>query len=1173
MNLRGSFAACALLFSPLTVLGEDPVILTVINNADKPVYATTVSVPKPSEQPFELVRRDGTVFPVFQHTANGQTGLRTILSLKPRERMDFTLREAKAWGSPTANSSASFDAATGTASLSNGLINFSYKDGKWSLAYSTDPAVNICQDNQLDYWLSDKRHGRLMDHSDEKLRGMGLLRSTESAKITGGKAKINPDGSATLVLTKSFPSAGKNTVWEETYTLNAAEPVLIYKTRWTCTDKVTRNVAYVGLGAALKGEYGPLLQGRLRFKYDIPASGEEVTASGISVANTTKTSSEGPRVLLSGKNNGFTRVSWRNERCWAGVDSELGNGLVFSTLKNADVRFIPGNTVWVISNTGYSIRLLDHIQENQPYEFSKKEPLELGFAIAATSAEVGVWNQGRYLFQNVTNDKTPTIGDACTVYLNGSPVKAGEADRLNWKRGDENLIADGNTLRTFLETDFKRPYSLVAEVSGTTPRDPLTIAVKSDDGKTIELLECDEPGAHRIDFTQATGWLLSRRTYALEIRQGSGAKLESLSLETSAFAAPKLDLPSNKVELTDIATFYRWHQVRGSIDYELQLSRSSSFKTPTTLNIRSEVSKPYYMPTDAELPAAGKWYWRVRAMEEGRPGEWSEVRTFTLNKDIAKKPVIFKPTPENPIFTMEGCRVPDWSRFKDTLPEDIKPHVVFSTRVHNTDDFIGYFRPIQEMNMRTFLRTHGPVTMTNWEPLSMVEELFQTYPNIIGIQVGETMSAHYTGDERTTYTERLLKLCGKYGRIFYDADGSYPSDLKIQSLYDIKGKFMEEYKDYLILAQKNNILHRQFATQSAVLGLYLAEDILAQGAWEDGGWYWQQVGFRKLGEIMGQRGGDVTLMPRVFWTLNFVMGLSRGCSVFSFEGQVGTMPVPRDWKYAEKGMPEITDAAYRNPAAFWTTDGELLPTFHQFCLPFMRAVIDHKLVPTREELLRNVKLAIYNDGVPKKEDGDQYYYEWESVYRGTYGFRDIGVHPGTLMEFFPNTGRYHYFPILPQGERELGKEIKVLPLSQLSDTAKVSEIFDAAYPAWYTGDALVNIVGDTLTVLNSNENLDEIQNYSVPLKDRGAFETISGKIGPHAYLLGKFTSGGKQLWLQANSEYPERPTEVSLMLKSEPKVTITPPTAAKVNRWDEKSRTLTLVLSHDAGAVDVAITE
>jgi hypothetical protein len=95
----------------------------------------------------------------------------------------------------------------------------------------------------------------------------------------------------------------------------------------------------------------------------------------------------------------------------------------------------------------------------------------------------------------------------------------------------------------------------------------------------------------------------------------------------------------------------------------------------------------------------------------------------------------------------------------------------------------------------------------------------------------------------------------------------------------------------------------------------------------------------------------------------------------------------------------------------------------------------------------------------------------------------------------------------------------------------------------------------------------------VPLKDRGAFETISGKIGPHAYLLGKFTSGGKQLWLQANSEYPERPTEVSLMLKSEPKVTITPPTAAKVNRWDEKSRTLTLVLSHDAGAVDVAITE
>ena len=103
---------------------------------------------------------------------------------------------------------------------------------------------------------------------------------------------------------------------------------------------------------------------------------------------------------------------------------------------------------------------------------------------------------------------------------------------------------------------------------------------------------------------------------------------------------------------------------------------------------------------------------------------------------------------------------------------------------------------------------------------------------------------------------RLLKLCGKYGRIFYDADGTYPGENKWEELYAKQGALDARLWDHLVFAQKNNILHRQFVSQSSVLGLYLSGAILHQGAWEDGGWYWQQVGFRKLGEICGQRGGD-----------------------------------------------------------------------------------------------------------------------------------------------------------------------------------------------------------------------------------------------------------------------------------------------------------------------------
>jgi hypothetical protein len=120
--------------------------------------------------------------------------------------------------------------------------------------------------------------------------------------------------------------------------------------------------------------------------------------------------------------------------------------------------------VWSIHNQGYLIRLLDHVQENQPYEFSAAKPLTLGFAIAATTADVGVWNQGRRLFQAVTQQKRPTVGDACAVYLNGQPINAGETARLLYTPARPGaFIANGNVLRAYLETDFTRPYQVVAK--------------------------------------------------------------------------------------------------------------------------------------------------------------------------------------------------------------------------------------------------------------------------------------------------------------------------------------------------------------------------------------------------------------------------------------------------------------------------------------------------------------------------------------------------------------------------------------------------------------------------------------------------------------------------------------------------------------------------------------
>jgi hypothetical protein len=42
-------------------------------------------------------------------------------------------------------------------------------------------------------------------------------------------------------------------------------------------------------------------------------------------------------------------------------------------------------------------------------------------------------------------------------------------------------------------------------------------------------------------------------------------------------------------------------------------------------------------------------------------------------------------------------------------------------------------------------------------------------------------------------------------------------------------------------------------------------------------------------------------------------------------------------------------------------------------------------------------------------------------------------------------------------------------------------------------------------------------------------------------------------------------------LKKAPQVTVTPANATKLNQWDEKTKTLSLTLSHVDGAVEVDI--
>jgi hypothetical protein len=1139
----------------------------IVNYADSPVHATAVALPRDhvyratglaSGQPLHAVDDQGRRIPLLPGVRDGEGILQAYLSLKPAQRIDLSFRAAAEWSTNPAT--AEFDLRSGRGVIGNGLVRLDYGNGKWRLCFDGPLADSIAPMDQrelirnctIDLWLDSRNRGRLLDYKPEDLRKLGLIHTSE-ARLVDGEARVHPDGSVSLKLVHRFGGFASEVTWTQTYTLQPALPQVIMDIDFTVAGDATVWLAYVNQGSGLDARYGSLLEAKPLFKFVDPAVSDALIAGGAS--------------------SPVIRVSWRGERCWLGLAGASGAGLGVSTLEETR-ELDRGSTVWNVGYTDFRATLLENERKHFPFDISRERPFRNGLTLLASSGGIDMWRQTRALFRSAARKERLELMHAYAVFVDGVPVQPGYVrDRMP---GRLALVAtaDGEGLQAAVRTDLEDRKIVTLEAKASAGGGPLVMRARPlAGGEPVELLRVPGSGQHAFDLGDRLPADLRRLApnggVVLELAPAVG--LAAFALEQAPPAAPRLVAPRDRQSVTDLAVFYRWKRVGEAIDYELQWSSEPDFAKPQSRTIRMETPLAFYMPTEAELPAPGTWHWRVRVKDGGRPGEWSEVRSMVVNNDHAKRPLQYVIDPRTPLFTIEGCRIKrdDVGRFLELMPQQLRRYSAYILTPYEdgglaaVEKRVEFFAPLAGSGMRFFTRAMHPGPMAEvFESLSEVEALFRDNPNAMGICTGEAMSALYRDVPHTRYTQRLIRLCAKYGKLFYIADGTYPQDDKWVAMYSQVGDFLAEHRGYVAFAQKNNILHRQMLSQSATLGLYLSGFSVAHGAWEDGGWYWQQVGFRELGNLQGQRGGDVRAMPRIFWALNFVMGISRGTTIFSLEGQTGTAPTQTSMRPVDKPL-----AA--NPSAYWTRDGELLPTFSQFIEPLLKAIVERDLIPSKRDLLDQTRIAVFSDGVTMREDQDPYYRQYHSLFAGTYGFKPMGIHPGELYEFFPNTGRYHYIPFLPQGKVDLGHGIEVLPLSGLMDPSGVRETFNSRYPQWYEGNALVGLIGDTLTVLNANENLDERQSYRLPLKDRGIFRGISGSIEVHSYLVGKFGRGNKSLWMQVNSEYADRRMELVLACEREPEVKVQPVAALVGKDWNGGA--LTLHLSHAYGAVELEL--
>ena len=431
--------------------------------------------------------------------------------------------------------------------------------------------------------------------------------------------------------------------------------------------------------------------------------------------------------------------------------------------------------------------------------------------------------------------------------------------------------------------------------------------------------------------------------------------------------------------------------------------------------------------------------------------------------------------------------------------------------------------------------------------LATLEYAFQNFSHCIGTAEGEHFSGMYweKGPEgnlaECDFVHRAWTLCAKYGRFYFFADGDGGS-YRWPGFAEREKEILKRYHRNIVPMFKTTNGDMALHSYGAVQGLMASGYVENCGIWADE-WIWPCCGFGKLGEIIPQekiwetrRKLGTRQCPWVYDIQMWLMGLVSGSTVFQLES-----------------------------AHQWTPEGKAASNYTRFFLPFVRAVIEHNLIPSREAFLKNINVAVESDLELAKGKHEKQYTGGFAYLNELYALKAKGD-----QEFIPNDSRYGIVCLLPPGAACLNTKTRVIPQGQLADPEKAKALFNRSYPPRFRGDAFMWVCDRTVIVTDSNENKEVSQQFFMPLGP-GLVHVLSGSVGVHQYLIGKMAKDGKSFWFQTNSENPDQDIGVNISCPHRPGWQIEPASAAKEARWDDATKTLCLCLSHRQGAVEVKV--
>ena len=457
--------------------------------------------------------------------------------------------------------------------------------------------------------------------------------------------------------------------------------------------------------------------------------------------------------------------------------------------------------------------------------------------------------------------------------------------------------------------------------------------------------------------------------------------------EESRFLAP---FPGQG--LTDIALHFKWTKEKGSraVEYILEMADNEEFAGARRMEavILEDSEVGYYFPRKEELPShGGRWFARVREKAGDR---WSRTADFCIDMEHGRKPVKRRINAQNPWFTVFDYSEHEPAEVWEMLPEDLKAYTgmgLIASYKAKADLVIRYMMDEDAKGYLWHLGALGPHETQFGKycitSLCEIEYVMQHSRNLVSTGfVEQYLGTKDEGYWRNEYFFRLLALCAKYGIPFIYSDGNR-NNLELAAM--IKRPFfmdkMREYSDYFIFSFKQNHAHGAYSCFGAILGAWMDGACCEIGVQPEN-WYWNDAGFRdRPGECHGYLQGNEQQITACMTAEMLLTGLSIGAAHYSCEGESWLIERGTDGRLA------------------WSAQGTA-------ALSLFRAIVSHKLISDKQEVLKKIHMAVDYEGWSPEELGDAWTggilrEVFEPVYHIRNGF-----------ELMPKESRFFYLPLV-----------------------------------------------------------------------------------------------------------------------------------------------------------------